>query len=29
VGNHSSGGEGKPHTTAGLFEGTAAGGQPI
>jgi spore maturation protein CgeB len=29
VGNHSGSGEGKPHTAAGLFEGTAAGGQPI
>jgi spore maturation protein CgeB len=29
VGNHSGSGEGKPHTTTSLFEGTAAGGQPI
>jgi spore maturation protein CgeB len=29
VGNHSGSGEGKPHSTAGLFEGTVAGGQPV
>jgi len=29
VGHHSSGGEGQPHPTARVFEGTAAGGQPL
>lgn len=29
VGDHSGGREGKPHPALGLFEGTAAGGQPL